>query len=199
MSSSGTATTPGVPWTQGTAPGHGSAGLDHPAGTGASVGRSSPASQPLEAQGPCEAVAGMKHSEECHLLTPAWKFLELPKFPPGLRLQGLERALPKAQWWESGQEEKGPAIPCFGSRARLLISLPSSRRNTWHSTGSEPALRRNILSLCGTVLEGPCGVFQLSSFLPRSHISRTFQGPVFFQPILESDRFVHSGDCGHED
>lgn len=181
-------------------------GLTTLAGTGASVGRTSPASQPLEAQGPSEAVAGMKHSEECHLLTPPWKFLEVPKFPPGLHLQGLERALLEAQWWESCQEEKGPAIPPFGSRGLPphLTVLPSppgatpgtALRQTQHL---HTAARRNVLSFCGTVLEGPCGAFQLSSFLPKSQISKTFQGPLFFQPILESGRFMQSGGCGHED
>lgn len=130
-------------------------GLTTLVGTGASVGRTSPASQPLEAQGPSEAVAGMKHSEECHLLTPPWKFLEVPKFPPGLHLQGLERALLEAQWWESCQEEKGPAIPPLwikGLASSSHCPTPSSRSNTWDSAASDPALAHSCKEECPVLL-----------------------------------------------
>lgn len=46
------------------------AGVNNPAWERVvSVGRTSTASKPLQAQGLSEAVTGMKHSEECHLLT----------------------------------------------------------------------------------------------------------------------------------
>lgn len=180
-------------------------GLTTLMGTGARVGRTSPASQPLEAQGPSEAVTGMKHSEECHLLTPPWKFLEVPKFPPGLHLQGLEKPFQRHNGGRAAESRKDLLFPCFGSRGlpphlTFLLSLPGGTPGTaLGHTHLHIVTRRNILSFCGTVLEGLCGIFQLSSFLPKSQTSKTFQGPDFFQPILESSRFVQSGDCRHED
>lgn len=101
-------------------------GLTTLVGTGPSVGRTSPASQPLEAQGPSEAVAGMKHSEECHLLTPPRKFLEVPKFPPGLHLQGLEKPFQRHYGGRVAERRKGLLFPPLDQGACLLISLSYS-------------------------------------------------------------------------
>lgn len=101
-------------------------GLTTLVGTGASVGRTSPASQPLEAQGPSEAVTGMKHSEECHLLTPPWKFLEVPKIPPGLHLQGLEKPFQRHNGGRIAERRKDLLFSPLDQGPCLLVSLSYS-------------------------------------------------------------------------